>query len=164
MSILLCVPVTFVAAETIRRDNFPTEACLPFFSTYLPMMRKSFIFLSVTFWFCATLLVMLLVLSPAGESSNAHGRKRSPLASWIQRSIVYVFLVIEFILLVLTVLVNHFFVPEQVLRAQAGGKLAEGHWSFGQIIGMLIWLPVTTEFVFVFWCKSCNSQFPNPPV
>ena len=48
------------------------------------------------------------------------------------------------------IFVNHFYVPEQVLRAQAGGQLAESQWTFGQIVGMLIWLPVLVEFGYVF--------------
>jgi hypothetical protein len=159
MSILLSVPVTLLADKSIRRGQFPMEACLPFFKEYLPMMRKSFTLLTVAFWACATLMVALLLVSPFGESSDANARKRSPLERWAEKSRVYVFLAIELIFLVLVVLVNHFFVPEQVLREQARGELAEGHWSFGQIVGMLIWLPVTAEFVFIFWCKL-NVSFP----
>jgi len=140
------------------------EVCLPFFKQYLPMMRKSFTILSVTFWACVTLMVGMLMMSPAGASSHFDARKRSTIESWVDRSRVHVFLVIELILLVLIILVNHFFVPEQVLRAQSGGKLAEGHWSFGQIVGMLIWLPVTAEFVFVFWFgekEGLEGRLPN---
>ncbi len=163
LSLLLCVPVTVLADQSIKRDQFPVEVCLPFFKEYLPMIRKSFVILSVTFWACATLMVGMLVMSPAGHSFGFNGRKHSTLELRVERSRIYVFLVIKLVLLVLIVLVNHFFVPEQVLRAQAGGKLSEGQWSFGQIVGMLIWLPVTAEFVFVFSCRlipllSFNSE------
>lgn len=151
-SLILCIAVTGLGQQIMVEDNFPKEICLPFFNDYKPNMRKYFVVLSAVFWITSIIMIVTL-LTPSTRTKdvatwNLTGSRlhRYCVASWK----FYVVFAAEMLLLVMTVLVNHYFVPEQVLRAQAGGQLAESQWTFGQIVGMLIWAPVLVEFGYVF--------------
>jgi hypothetical protein len=140
LATILCAAVTGMGQRAIQRDNFPKETCLPFFTDYKPAIRRYFVVLSVVFWAISLLLLGILYLS----------LRRTRLSPLLSASRLYIVLLCELTLLTLIVLVNHHFVPEQVLRAQAGGQLAESQWTFGQIVGMLIWVPVLVEFGYIF--------------
>jgi hypothetical protein len=138
----------------ILKDDFPKEICLPFFNDYKQNMRRYFVVLSVVFWIISLIMVLTMCLSlkstPLATIRERLNQSHPRALRCLSKSRLYVVVIVELVLLVMIVLVNHFYVPEQVLRAQAGGQLAESQWTFGQIVGMLIWLPVLVEFGYVF--------------
>jgi hypothetical protein len=127
------------------------ESCLSFFKTYLPATRRWFVIESVLFWIWAALMLLLLSMTPASVigRTNSMGRLRKLLVS----STAYIFWSVLALQTTLFITIVHVFVPEQVLRAQAGRNLEESHWTFGQSVGMWIWFPVVSEFGFVLVCK-----------
>ena len=151
---ILCAAVTGVAYQAILKDDYPKEICLPFFNDYKQNMRRYFVVLSVVFWIISLIMVLTMCLSLRSTRlttmrerfNQSHPRTLRCLS----KSRLYIVVIVELVLLVMIIFVNHFYVPEQVLRAQAGGQLAESQWTFGQIVGMLIWLPVLVEFGYVF--------------
>lgn len=151
---VLCAAVTGVACQAIIKDDFPKEICLPFFNDYKPKMRKYFVVLSVVFWIISVIMVVMMCLALkstrlAAIRERVH-RSHPRMLRFLKTSRLYIVVAVELLLLVMIVLVSHYYIPEQVLRAQAGGQLAESQWTFGQIVGMLIWLPVLVEFGYVF--------------
>lgn len=151
---ILCAAVTGMGQRAIQQDNFPKEICLPFFTDYKQNMRRFFIILSVVFWLISLIMLLMMCLSLRSAQlitlRSRLQRSHPQLLRRLSASRLYVVVVVELILLVIILLVNHYYVPEQVLRAQAGGQLAESQWTFGQIVGILIWLPVPVEFGYVF--------------
>lgn len=143
--------VTVLAGIKIDEDQFPMESCFPFFKTYLPEIRRWFVIEFVLFWVWTALMLLLLFMTPAPVigRTNSMGRLRKLLVS----STAYIFWIALALQTALFVFIVHVFVPEQVLRAQAGGMPEEGQWTFGQIVGMWIWFPVVSEFGFVLVCK-----------
>jgi hypothetical protein len=139
LSLFLSAFITGIAQHRMVKDDFPKEVCLPFFNEYKSNMRKYFVVLSAVFWVISSIMVVIMFLPTAASrqvsSETPKTQYHLRLLDFLMRSRLYVVILLELMLLIMTLLVNHFFVPEQVLRAQAGGKLAEGHWSFGQIVG-----------------------------
>jgi Na+/melibiose symporter-like transporter len=151
---ILCAAVTGMAQRAIQQDNFPKETCLPFFTDYKQNMRRFFIILSIVFWLISLIMLLMLCLSLRSTTlmtlRSRLQQSHPQLFRCLSTSRLYTVVIVELVLLVMIILVNHYYVPEQVLRAQAGGQLAESQWTFGQIVGMLIWLPVLVEFGYVF--------------
>lgn len=139
LSFFLCTFITGIAQHLMVKDDFPKEVCLRFFNDFKPNMRKYFVVLSVVFWVTSIIMVAVLFVPTAASEQVQSGASRTQshrrFLDFIMRSRLYVVVLVEILLLIIILLVNHYFVPEQVLRAQAGGKLAEGQWSFGQIVG-----------------------------
>lgn len=151
MSMALCLAVTMLAAVRIEKHQFPMEGCLPFFTTYFVAIKRCFVALSVFFWLSAPTLVLLLFLTPYSPQGLAHSQRG--LRNWVTKASAYLFFVIMAAYMMLVIMVFHFFVPEQEIQAQIGGELVKGQWTFGQIVAMLIWIPVIAAFVFVFRCE-----------
>merc|ERR1711939_257189 len=153
----LCAGVNVLAARRVFGEEIPVESCLKFFQDYREAIRHTFIVHSVLFWASSFVMLFLLLLRPVVDGNTRHrdadvdtehqNTKRNTnkgIRAW-GRWWAWTILAIFSLQLVLFILIFHHFVPEQVLRKEAGGQLDEGKMTFGQILTIFMWASVLVD-------------------
>lgn len=157
VSFPLCAGVNVLAARRVFGEEIPVESCLKFFQDYREAIRHTFIVHSVLFWASSFVMLFLLLLRPVVDGNTRHrdadvdtehqNTKRNTnkgIRAW-GRWWAWTILAIFSLQLVLFILIFHHFVPEQVLRKEAGGQLDEGKMTFGQILTIFMWASVLVD-------------------
>ncbi|KAI9847249.1 MAG: hypothetical protein M1838_000963 [Thelocarpon superellum] len=160
-SVLLSIAVTAFTGKAMLATTYPLDQCVPFFVDHLGAMKSSYIGICVLFWITVSILsYTFLFLHTTMKSSGGMTR----LGRSVRTTLPYLLLLLHVVQLILYVLVHHHFVPEQQLDQEVHGLLASQDWQFGQLVSVLIWLPVVVEFVIVFMLRArrgLEGRLPN---